>query len=161
MQRARLVPLGLLGQDPPASPGLVVSAPDRALQPTLLLLAPLGPQQPELVGPHPPSIHADPHLPLPTSQGCRGSDRYLRANPSWQTAPLPTRSRSHEAPTGELVTASWPQGPAATVKTDAGQAVCQADTLLGLALEEDSLLLALPGAARCALSCGPPPLSCY
>lgn len=42
------------------------------------------------------------------------------------------------------------QGPTATVKTDAGQAICQVDTLLGFALEEESLLLALPGAVRCA-----------
>ena len=139
----------------------MVSPPDRILQPALPLLAPLEPRQPQLAGPRPPRIRADPHFPLPTSQGCRGSDRCLRANPRWQKTPLPARSRSHEAPTGELVTASWPQGPAATMKTVAGQAVCQADTLLGLALEEESLLLALPGAARCALSCGPPPLSCY
>lgn len=80
--------------------------------PPLPLLAPLGPQHPGagLVRTA-PSIHADPHSLRPPPRDAEGPDRCLRANPSWAfLRPPRCRSRSHEAPTGELVTASWP-GP--------------------------------------------------
>lgn len=65
--------------------------------------------------------------PTSPSQGCRGSGRCLQANPKWLKTLLPLRARSQVTNAGELLIASWPEGPAATV--DLGRSGAAEDRL--------------------------------
>ncbi|XP_073869997.1 1-aminocyclopropane-1-carboxylate synthase-like protein 1 isoform X27 [Macaca fascicularis] len=60
-------------------------------------------------------------------KGCRGSGRCLQANPKWLKTLLPLRARSQVTNAGELLIASWPEGPAATV--DLGRSGAAEDRL--------------------------------